>query len=39
MNPNKGDEVAFRDPSEIIDEMATLDAESVEILERIRGIL
>jgi type I restriction enzyme M protein len=38
-NPNKADETALRDPQEIIAEMAALDAESVEILEGIRGML
>ena len=38
-NPNKAEDSAFRDPKEIIAEMAALDAESAEILERIRGLL
>ena len=38
-NPNKAEESALRDPQEIMDEMAALDAESAEILENIRGLL
>jgi len=38
-NPNKAEESAVRDPQDIIDEMAALDAQSAEILERIRGLL
>lgn len=38
-NPNKADEEPLRDPEVIINEIETLDAESVEILEGIRGIL
>ena len=38
-NPNKPEEAALRDPLEIMDEIAMLDAESVEILQGIRGIL
>jgi type I restriction enzyme M protein len=38
-NPNKAEEMALRDPIEIIDEMAALDAESAEVLRRIRGLL
>jgi type I restriction enzyme M protein len=38
-NPNKADEVELRAPSEIIAEMAALDAESAEILARIGGML
>ncbi len=38
-NPNKAEEVALRDPLEIIDEMIALDAESAEILAGIRGML
>jgi type I restriction enzyme M protein len=38
-NPNRDDEVVLRDPLEILDEIAALDAESVEILEEIRGML
>lgn len=38
-NPNKAEEAVLRDPQEIIEEMAALDAESAEILEGIRGLL
>ena len=38
-NPNKADEAALRTPSEIMDEIAILDAESAEILAGIRGLL
>ena len=38
-NPNGGEEAALRDPVEIIEEMAALDAESAKILDGIRGML
>ncbi len=38
-NPNKVEEDPLRDPEVIINEIETLDAESVEILEGIRGML
>jgi type I restriction enzyme M protein len=38
-NPNKVDETALRDPKDIIAEIAALDAESADVLERIRGML
>lgn len=38
-NPNKEEEVALRDPREILDEIAALDAESAEILAEIRGLV
>ncbi len=38
-NPNKPEEAALRDPLEIMDEIAALDAESAEILQGIRGML
>ncbi|SDE56404.1 N-6 DNA methylase [Desulfuromonas thiophila] len=38
-NPNKEEEATLRDPQEILDEIATLDAESAEILAGIRGML
>jgi type I restriction enzyme M protein len=38
-NPNKDEEPTLRDPSEVIDEIIALDAESVEILAGIRGLL
>ncbi|MBS0017366.1 MAG: SAM-dependent DNA methyltransferase [Arthrospira sp. SH-MAG29] len=38
-NPNKAEETALRDPQEILDEIAALDAESGEILAGIGGML
>ncbi len=38
-NPNKADEAPLRDPEVIINEIETLDKESEEILEGIRGML
>lgn len=38
-NPNNGEEVVHRSPHEILDEIATLDAESAEVLATIRGLL
>lgn len=38
-NPNNGDEVKYRTPEEILDEIAALDAESAEVLATIRGLL
>lgn len=38
-NPNKKDEADLRDPKDILDEIAALDAQSAEILESIRGML
>lgn len=38
-NPNKNDEVALRDPKEILEEMKKLDEESVEILSLIKKIV
>ncbi|MDM8546744.1 N-6 DNA methylase [Candidatus Venteria ishoeyi] len=38
-NPNKAEAEPLRDPEVIINEIETLDAESVEILEGIRGML
>jgi type I restriction enzyme M protein len=38
-NPNKADEVPLREPQEILDAIASLDAESAEILEAIAGML
>ncbi|MBI2726106.1 MAG: N-6 DNA methylase [Polaromonas sp.] len=38
-NPNGGDEVAHRSPQDIMDEIATLDAESTELLATIRGLV
>ena len=38
-NPNGGEAVVHRRPDEIMAEIAALDAESAEVLERIRGLL
>lgn len=38
-NPNRKDEIVYRDPADIIDEMMALDAESADILQQIRGML
>ena len=38
-NPNKGEESTLREPQEIMDEIAALDAESAEILAGIEGML
>jgi type I restriction enzyme M protein len=38
-NPNGGDEVTYRTPQEIMDEIAALDAESAGMLQTIRGLL
>lgn len=38
-NPNRNDEITYRDPADIIDEMMALDAESADILHQIRGML
>jgi type I restriction enzyme M protein len=38
-NPNGGEEVTHRNPLEIMDEIAALDAESAEVLENIRAML
>ncbi len=38
-NPNKAEESALREPQEILDEIAALDAESAEILAGIGGML
>jgi type I restriction enzyme M protein len=38
-NPNGGEEVKHRSPEEIMDEIATLDAESGEVLEHIKALL
>ncbi len=38
-NPNGAQDVAFRSPQEILDEIATLDAESAQVLAVIRGLL
>lgn len=38
-NPNRSDEVIYREPEEIIEEIVALDAESADILQQIRGML
>lgn len=38
-NPNKNDEIVYREPEDIIEEMVALDAESANILQNIRGML
>jgi type I restriction enzyme M protein len=38
-NPNGGEEVTHRSPSDIMDEIVALDAESAKVLERIRTLL
>lgn len=38
-NPNGGEEVSHRSPQEIMDEIAALDAESAEVLAKIRELL
>jgi type I restriction enzyme M protein len=38
-NPNGGEEVVYRNPQEIMDEIAALDAESAEVLQAIKGLL
>jgi type I restriction enzyme M protein len=38
-NPNGKEEVGHRSPEEILDEIASLDAESAEVLGTIRGLL
>jgi type I restriction enzyme M protein len=38
-NPNGGEEIAHRSPEKIMDEIATLDAESAEVLANIKSLL
>jgi type I restriction enzyme M protein len=38
-NPNKKEEAPLREPSEILDEIASLDSESADILKEIKGLL
>jgi type I restriction enzyme M protein len=38
-NPNGGEDIAHRSPEAIMDEIATLDAESAEVLEKIKRII
>ena len=38
-NPNGGEEIAHRSPQDIMDEIAALDAESADVLGKIRGLL
>lgn len=38
-NPDGGEEINHRSPAEILDHIAALDAESAEVLERIKALL
>ena len=38
-NPNGGEEITHRSPEDIMEEIARGDAESAEILERIKALL
>ena len=38
-NPNGNEAITHRSPQEIMDEIATLDAESADVLATIRGLL
>ena len=38
-NPNGGEEITHRRPQAIMDEIASLDAESAEVLKKIRGLM
>jgi len=38
-NPTRGEEVKHRSPQQIMDEIAALDAESVEVLTNIKALL
>ena len=38
-NPNRNDDLTYREPEDIIEEMMALDAESAELLQQIRGML
>jgi type I restriction enzyme M protein len=38
-NPNKAEEAPLREPGEILEEIAALDAQSAELLEQVRGML
>ena len=38
-NPNGGEEIVYRSPQEILDEIAALDAESAKVLKKIRKIV
>ena len=38
-NPNSGEEITHRSPQEIMDEIATLDAESAKVLAKIRALI
>ncbi len=39
MNPNGGEKISHRSPSEIMEEIAALDAESAQVLANIRRLL
>jgi type I restriction enzyme M protein len=38
-NPDVGEEITYRSPQAIMDEIAALDAESAQVLEKIRALL
>jgi type I restriction enzyme M protein len=38
-NPNGGEDIAHRSPANILDEIAALDAESAEVLEKIKALV
>ncbi len=38
-NPNGGEEITHRNPQEILDEIAALDAESAEVLQTVKSLL
>lgn len=38
-NPDNGEEIIHRTPQEIMDEIAELDTESAEVLQKIRALL
>ena len=38
-NPNGGEEIVYRAPQQVMDEISVLDAESAEILRSIRAML
>lgn len=38
-NPNRGEEITLRTPQDILDEIATLDAECAEVLATIRELV
>jgi len=38
-NPNGGEKVTHRKPQDILDEIAAMDAESADVLRKIRGLI